>query len=292
MRKLAILGIVLLLVLSFVLTVMAAGAVHWSYEGEEGPAHWGALSPDFAACSSGLQQSPVDIPADAPVNPADIVFNYSPSALTVLNNGHTIQANYDAGSSITIDGMDYQLLQFHFHSDSEHTVAGQPSPMEAHFVHGNAAGQLAVVGVMLKQGDANAALEPVFANMPAAAGDPVAVAGATVSAADVLPADQSYYRYDGSLTTPPCTEGVKWFVMVNPVTISADQQAAYNALYTGNFRPVQPMNARSFYMGGAPTGLPVTGGLMVVSILWLMTASGLVVLGIVWMVRRRADAKV
>lgn len=287
-RKLAIAGLVLLLTLSITFVALAS-TIHWTYEGEEGPAHWGELSPDFAACSAGLQQSPIDIPAGAPVNPADIVFNYSPSALTVVNNGHTIQANYDAGSTITIDGMDYQLLQFHFHGDSEHTVAGQHSPMEAHFVHGNAAGQLAVVGVMLKEGDANVALEPVFANMPAEKGDPVAVAGATVSAGDVLPVDRSYYRYDGSLTTPPCTEGVKWFVMANAVTISAGQQAAYTDLHADNYRPVQAMNARSFYLGGAPEGLPVTGGLMVVGVLWMTVASGLVVLSIVWVVRRRRE---
>ena len=125
--------------------------------GEEGPEHWGSLSPEFAACASGLEQSPIDIPTNAPLNAADIVFDYQPSPLTIVNNGHTIQANYAEGSSITIEGKKYDLLQFHFHASSEHTKAGAFSDMEVHFVHKSADGKLAVIGAFMQPGAANAA---------------------------------------------------------------------------------------------------------------------------------------
>jgi carbonic anhydrase len=287
MKKLTILGLVLLLCLSATWVAMAAEGVHWSYSGEEGPAHWGELSPDYAACADGSRQSPINIPAGAPLNPADLTINYQPSGLTTLNNGHTIQANYDPGSSITLDGTTYDLIQFHFHNTSEHTLQGQYAPMEVHFVHKNADGQLAVIGVMLQPGAANAALEPIFANMPATAGDPQAIAGVTVNAADMLPAGRSYYRYDGSLTTPPCSEGVAWFVMASPIAVSDAQIAAYKALYTGNYRPIQALNQRSFYLGGAPQTLPTTGAFIGVSVAWVSVASGLLVLAFIWFVRRR-----
>ena len=159
----------------------------WTYEGEEGPEHWGSLSPDYAACASGLEQSPIDIPANAPLNAADIVFDYQPSPLTMVNNGHAIQANYAQGSSITTKGEKYDLLQFHFHASGEQTKAGAFSDMEVHFVHQSADGKLAVVGAFIQPGAANAAYQPVFANMPATAGDPTAVAGVTINAGDLLP---------------------------------------------------------------------------------------------------------
>jgi carbonic anhydrase len=236
--------------------VLAQEDVHWSYEGDTGPEHWGTLSPDFATCATGVEQSPLDIPANAPLNAADITFSYQPSAVTLFNNGHTIQVNYDPGSSITLNGVKYDLVQFHFHAASEHAIGGQHDPMEIHFVHRNAQGGFAVVGALLKSGGENAAYAPIFQNLPPQASQPAPVAGASVDANQLLPAQRSYWRYNGSLTTPPCTEGVKWLVMNRPVEISDAQIAAFTTIFKNNERPVQPFNARTFLV---PTTLPRTG---------------------------------
>lgn len=259
----------LLLVISFLIgsvafagPAAASGPVHWGYEGAEGPEFWGELSPDYALCSTGQEQTPIDIPAAAPTNPADITFNYQPTALTILNNGHTVQVNYDAGSSIDVGGKTYQLKQFHFHTPSEHTMNGQATDLELHLVHQSADGQLAVVGVMLKQGADNPAYAPVFNNMPAQASDPAAVGGVTINAADLLPGERTYYRYNGSLTTPPCSEGVQWLLMNTPVEISPAEVSAFQAIFAHNARPVQPLNGRTFLQTSAlvPASLPATGG--------------------------------
>ena len=141
--------------------------IHWGYSGAGGPAHWGALEPDFAACSNGKNQSPVDITHAAPSDIPNIVFSYSPSAVNIVNNGHTIQVNYDAGSYIEIDGVRYDLVQFHFHAPSEHTINGKRYPAELHLVHKSASGELAVVGVMFEKGTENLALAPVWSHLPA-----------------------------------------------------------------------------------------------------------------------------
>lgn len=236
---------------------LADGGAHWSYAGDTGPEHWGGLAPEYATCATGARQSPVDIPAGATVSPADIAFAYQPSALAIVNNGHTVQANYDAGSAITVDGVRYDLLQLHFHASSEHALAGRHAPMEAHFVHKSAAGDLAVIGVMLTSGAENPAYAALLQNLPQSAGDSATVAGASLDAGQMLPARRGYYRYAGSLTTPPCTEGVKWFVMADPVELSDAQIAAFTALYPANERPLQALNGRAF---GMPATLPNTGG--------------------------------
>jgi carbonic anhydrase len=237
---------------------LAQEGVHWSYEGESGPEHWGDLSPEFAACAKGVEQSPVDIPASSPANPADIAFSYQPSALKIFNNGHTVQVNYDQGSSITLDGMTYSLVQFHFHAASEHAIGGAHSPLEIHLVHKNAQGGLAVVGVLLKAGAENPAYAPVMQNLPTQVSQQAApVAGATVDANALLPAQRSYWRYNGSLTTPPCSEGVKWLVMNTPVELSEAQIAAFTSIHKNDARPVQPFNSRTFLVS---TRLPATGG--------------------------------
>lgn len=257
MKKLTVATLaVILCFVSLTTLTYASGPVHWGYEGETGPDKWGELSSDFATCSTGVEQSPIDITADAAVNPADIQFNYQPSNLTEVNNGHTIQANYDDGSSITVDGVTYNLLQFHFHEHSEHTLAGQPGAMEVHFVHQNDQGKLAVVGAMINVGVENQALAPVWANMPAEAGDPIAVEGVTVSADEILPTERTYYRYDGSLTTPPCSEGVTWLVMTTPIEISQDQLAAFQQIHSNNYRPVQPLNDRHFLLSAEAVSAP------------------------------------
>ena len=232
----------------------------WTYEGAEGPEHWGELSPDYELCGIGVEQSPVDIPAAAPLNAVGPASIYGPSRVNIFNNGHTVQVNYDEGSSMTLEGSEYALVQFHFHAHSEHTKAGQAAPLEMHLVHRNAEGKLAVVGVWLEPGAANAAFAPVFDHLPAAVGAPQAVPGATIDADDLLPAERAYYRYNGSLTTPPCTEGVKWVMLDRPVALSQGQIDAYTALYSNDFRPTQPLNARAFLGGNADAApLPVAG---------------------------------
>ncbi|MFZ4816235.1 MAG: carbonic anhydrase [Phototrophicaceae bacterium] len=219
---------------------------HWTYEvgSEVGPEVWGTLSEDFALCGAGKTQSPINVVTTVPVDIADIAFDYSSSALNILNNGHTVQVNYDAGSSISYNGTPYDLLQFHFHTPSEHTINGEAVPMEIHFVHRDANGNLAVVGVMLTEGDAdNAAYADVLANLPAEEAD-VTTLDFTVSAADMMPAEKTFYTYSGSLTTPPCSEGVRWLLLDTPVSLSAAQIAAFNAVFELNARPVQPVNAR------------------------------------------------
>lgn len=269
----------LLLALALMMIVasvaIASEAVHWGYSGENGPEHWGDLSPDYATCAKGVEQSPVDIPADAAVNTADISFNYQPSAVTILNNGHTIQVNYDPGSSITLNGVRYDLVQFHFHAHSEHALAGQFAPLEVHLVHKNAKGGLAVVGVLLNAGAENPSYAAVLNNLPAEENEAHAVSGATVDANQLLPSERTYWRYNGSLTTPPCSEGVQWLVMNTPVELSAAQIGAYTAIYNANARPLQPLNARTFVLS---LTLPVTGGVLLTFDVVLLLAGGMLLL--------------
>lgn len=216
---------------------------HWSYEGEGGPAHWGHLSHDYEACSKGQRQSPIDITGAADEDIADIEFSYKPSKINIVNNGHTIQVNYDEGSYITLNGVRYNLLQFHFHGPSEHTIGGKSFVMENHFVHKNDKGELAVVGVLLEKGKENAAYSKVLANMPKKADEKKSLKD-TVNAEDLLPGTRAYYTYPGSLTTPPCTENVTWLVLKSPVQLSEAQFKKYEAIYKGNARPVQSVHGR------------------------------------------------
>ena len=216
---------------------------HWGYEGEHGPEHWGSLDPGFAVCSNGREQSPIDLTGAEPGALSEIVFEYAPSPISILNNGHTIQVDYQAGSGLVLDGARYGLVQFHFHHRSEHTVDGADFPLEMHLVHADADGALAVVGVLVEEGGANEALAPVFRQMPGEAG-PAAMVEGTVDAAALLPGRRTTWRYAGSLTTPPCSEGVSWLVMTEPVTASRGQIEAFKALFPVNNRPVQPLNGR------------------------------------------------
>ena len=215
----------------------------WGYEGDRGPEHWGSLEPAFAACSAGAEQSPIDLVGAQPSSHAPITFDYTPRLSTVVNNGHAIQVNVDRGSGILLDGTRYELLQFHFHQASEHTVRGARLPMEMHLVHRSDQEALAVVGVLVEEGNANAALEPIRRLLPTQSGSSAAIPEA-VDVAALLPEPRTVWRYRGSLTTPPCTEGVAWIVMTEPVALSAAQVAVFGALYRNNFRPVQPLNRR------------------------------------------------
>ncbi|MBL8134055.1 MAG: carbonic anhydrase family protein [Anaerolineae bacterium] len=238
---------VLLCTLAFsaaLFTAVAQEHAHWTYEGEEGPSHWGELEAEFALCSTGTTQSPIDIELNVGVNIDDIAFDYAGSALNILNNGHTIQVNYDAGSSITYGDVKYDLVQFHFHTPSEHTVAHEAAPMEVHFVHRSESGALAVVGVMLTEGEtANAAYAAVFDHLPAEESEATTM-DAQVTALDMLPETRTFFTYAGSLTTPPCSEGVRWLLLDTPVQLSAEQIEAFKAIFELNARPVQPQNAR------------------------------------------------
>lgn len=244
-----VLSAILLILFANVFVIYASFAYaqetpHWTYEGEEGPENWGELDEAFALCSEGKGQSPIDVTGETPVNLVNISFNYAESALNIFNNGHTIQVNYDAGSSITYNETTYDLAQFHFHHPSEHTINGEPADMEIHFVHRSASGNLAVVGVMLMVGDeVDADYDVVFDNLPTEKGEPQPT-DLTVNAADLLPETQTYFTYSGSLTTPPCSEGVRWLLMTTPVMISAEQAEAFGGIFELNARPVQPLNMR------------------------------------------------
>lgn len=247
---------VLLIVSLTITTALAAQESeppHWTYEGEEGPDHWGELDAAYEMCALGLEQSPIDLTDAEAFDLVGVQTNYQPSALTIFNNGHTVQVNYDAGSTLVVNGVTYELAQFHFHTPSEHTIDGAAFPMEVHFVHRSADGDLAVIGVMLVEGEVdNEAFAPVFAALPSEAGDPSTIAGVTIDASAMLPAEQMFYTYRGSLTTPPCYEGVRWIVMTTPVELSAAQIEAFHALFELNARPVQLINERDLLVDSVP----------------------------------------
>lgn len=234
---------------------IGASSVHWSYHGDDGPDAWGFLLDDsghvaFPTCATGESQSPVDISSfDEEDDGPSIVFDYDATPLVVENNSHTIQVEYEPGSSISIDGDTYDLLQFHFHTPSEHTVRGQPYPMEGHLVHARAKGdevEIAVVGFLIEEGSHNEVLQGIWDVMPATEGK-VEVDGTSINAEDLLPGDdagEEYYAYSGSLTTPPCTEGVRWQVLEEPIEASAAQIADFQAIFDMNARPVQELFGR------------------------------------------------
>ena len=217
---------------------------HWGYESENGPEVWGQLNPEYRLCSAGIHQSPIDLVNPTPVELPPLVFNYQPVPLNIHNTGHTIQVTYPKGSWIEIDGTKYHLLQFHFHAPSEHTVAGHLYDMEMHLVHESENGVLAVIGVLIKSGSINTAFIPFWHYLPSASGESEQINEVILNAFDLLPSTKHTYRYNGSLTTPPCSEGVKWFVLTTPIEMSQSQIAAFKAIMSGNNRPVQPLNGR------------------------------------------------
>jgi carbonic anhydrase len=222
-------------------------AAHWTYKGESGPGHWGDLDEKFEACRLGTHQSPIDIRDKDAVKSAlpAIEFDYHASPLSIVDNGHTIQVNYAPGSGITVNGKRYELVQFHFHKPSEERLNGKAYPMVAHLVHRASDGSLAVVGVLLKQGARQPALAKVFDHLPRKAGEEVVVANTEIDVNALLPKSRAYYTFAGSLTTPPCSEGVTWFVLKQPSSISSAQLAQFGRRYAMNARPVQPLNGRT-----------------------------------------------
>ena len=215
----------------------------WSYDGPSGPAAWARLQPEFAKCGGGLRQSPIDIRDGIAVQLDPVKFDYHPSAFRVIDNGHTVQVNVAPGNTIEVMGRRFELQQFHFHRPSEEHVAGRQFDMSAHLVHRDAEGRLAVVAVLLERGGAQPVVQSVWNNLPLEKGEELA-APAPIDLQQLLPADRGYYTYMGSLTTPPCSEGVLWMVMKQPVPVSAEQVGIFSRLYPMNARPVQSAAGR------------------------------------------------
>lgn len=216
----------------------------WSYSGAEGPAHWGDLGPENTACKLGREQSPIDIQGAEEGDPQPITFNYEPSPLKIINNGHTVQINYAPGNTISVDDKEYEVVQFHFHHPSEEKIEGRQYDMVMHIVHKDSEGHLAVVAVLMKSGRKNPFLQSVWNHLPAMPGSEQTIAGVIFNLAALLPREKSYYTFAGSLTTPPCSEGVRWFVLKSPVEVSPAQIATFARLYPNNARPTQPTNGR------------------------------------------------
>ena len=235
--------------------------IEWGYETKNGPLVWAQLSPEYFLCTGGKHQSPIDLVNPTPAKLPPIPYNYHPTSMNIRNTGHTIEVACPEGSWIEVDGTRYQLLQFHFHAPSEHTVAGKPFEMEAHFVHKSEDGTLAVVGLLIERGRHKVAFDPIWSHLPAVPGETQRIENITEDGSLIVdprfmfsPNDQvedvaparfgNYYRYEGSLTTPPCSEGVQWIVLTTPVEMSEAQIAAFKAIIHDNNRPVQPLNGR------------------------------------------------
>lgn len=233
-----------LILLFAVASVSQAASIHWGYEGKEGPDAWGRLSPDFALCSAGRNQSPVNIEGALKAQHRRLAVHYTHAGKNIFNNGHTVQIDFAPGNTLKLEDGTYEMKQVHFHVPSENHIAGKSYPLEAHFVHADAKGNLAVIGVMFEEGKESAALKKLSALLPDTEGAPAELP-VTVKPGQLMPASTDYYRFTGSLTTPPCSEGVRWLVMKQPMTASKEQiEALANAMHHHNNRPVQPMNGR------------------------------------------------
>jgi carbonic anhydrase len=215
---------------------------HWDYEGEMGPEHWGK---EFPTCGKGKSQSPLNIKGPFEKVRFNIVPDYKPGPLKILNNGHTIQVNVTPGSKIRIDGKAYDLLQFHFHRPSEEHINGKPSAMVIHFVHKNESGELAVLGVLLQEGNENPGIKTLWSYAPTKEGAEVAPENVAFNPTNLLPREMEFFHYDGSLTTPPCTEKVKFYILKTQVNISKEQITQFP--FKMNARPVQPLNERKIF---------------------------------------------
>ena len=227
--------------------------VHWGYTGEGAPEHWGSLSPDFATCDAGKHQSPIDLVNAVPIDEAGIERRLGEGILTMtqrahildlIDNGHTVQVTNDVPISLQLGDTVYELAQFHFHSPSEHTIDGQHAQLEVHFVHKSAAGELAVVGLLVDEGEHDPAWDAVLAAFPDETGGKRHVEDLDLDIDEMSPIPLHYYRYEGSLTTPPCSEGVQWIVMADRWQISVEQMATVVALLHDNNRPVQALGDR------------------------------------------------
>ncbi|MDI7740612.1 carbonic anhydrase family protein [Lysinibacillus fusiformis] len=220
----------------------------WSYEGATGPESWGELDEQYAACVNGSEQSPINIElSEAETNKTieEVNIQYEPTTFSVINNGHTIQANTaSVTNKIILDETEYQLVQFHFHTPSEHQFNGQPYEMELHLVHQNESGELAVLGVMIQEGSMNEYLQPVWAALQEEITEEDISLSEPVQLQTLLPKDQTFLHYNGSLTTPPCTEEVEWIILEQPIELSQEQIQVFQQIFPDNHRPIQPLNER------------------------------------------------
>lgn len=230
--------------ISALLAVSAAGAAQWEYSGELGPSYWGRLRSDYALCDQGRRQSPIDIVETQKQNLPPIEFRYRAAPLRLVNDGHTVRVRIANGSHILLGRERYTLQQIHFHTPGGDKVRGEEFPLAAHFLHKNSAGRLAVVVVLFRQGAENKVLTSLWSRIPSRAAGEQTLADVAINVADLLPPAHGYYAYEGSLTSPPCTEGVNWMVLKQPLELSAEQLARYRQLFANNARPVQPLHGR------------------------------------------------
>jgi len=224
-------------------TTLASGHGHWGYSGEQGPENWAQLSHDNVACT-GANQSPVNLTGFIEADLTPIQFNYKAGGTEILNNGHTVQVNYQPGSIMMLEGHGFSLKQVHFHAPSENHINGQSYPLEGHLVHADKAGNLAVIAVMFTVQDENSTLAGAWQQMPEQTGEKYQL-NTVFDIEGLLPSNRDYYRFNGSLTTPPCSEGVRWLVLKQPVGVSAEQVKVFARVLAGpNNRPIQATNAR------------------------------------------------
>lgn len=222
----------------------ASDDVEWSWSGDTGPDQWGDLHPDFAECRDGRQQSPIDLNSPSVVADVPVFADYREGPLNLANLGKTVQANFESGSYLSSSGHVYGLIQVHFHTPSEHTIDGEAFPLVAHFVHANGDGQLAVLGVLFEEGDAHDELQKIVESADDVGAEAETVRGVSLDPAAFLPDELEVWRYNGSLTTPPCSEGVQWHVLEDTVEASGEQIEALAALMGDNARPVLPRHGR------------------------------------------------
>ena len=220
-----------------------ARGTHWSYEGESGPANWSKINVDWAKCGNGSRQSPIDIRDGMKVELEQISFDYHPSSFSVVDNGHTVQVGVSGGNYITVQNRMFELQQFHFHRPSEERINGKAFEMVVHLVHRDAEGRLAVLALLLERGAPQATIQTVWNNLPLEKFETMQPT-ILLDPAEMLPARRDYYTYMGSMTSPPCSEGVLWLVMKQPVQASPAQMALFSRLYPLNARPIQPANGR------------------------------------------------
>ncbi len=230
--------------LSFTAAQAASEGAEWGYEGETGPAQWGGLAEEFATCDQGMMQSPIDLADAGAVGELSLSVDYKAIPLKIRNNGKTVQVDFEPGSRLYSGNDEFGVLQVHFHTPSEHSIDGERFPLTAHFVHTTAYARLGVLGVMYEAGERNAELQKIIDAAADAGAEPTTIDGVTLDPGALLPDSMDIYRYMGSLTTPPCSEGVNWHVLAEPVEVGADQIAAMEELMGMNARPVQPLNGR------------------------------------------------
>jgi carbonic anhydrase len=237
-------GLVLcsLVVLRF--SVTAQHAPHWGYTGDEGPAHWSELDPANAVCGTGKRQSPIDIKGATTSDLPALKLDYKAVPLNIVDNGHTIQVNFAPGNTLSVGGKTYVLKQFHFHHPSEEHINGGSYDLVAHFVHADADGRIAVVALLFKTGNANVLIDRIWKNIPTEKEKAVDVPGETINPKNLLPSDLGYFTFAGSLTTPPCSEDITWYVLKTPQSLSSGQLAMFAKIYPNNARPIQPTNGR------------------------------------------------